>query len=382
MKNKLLSLAVFFSLLVVSVFAFPLLFGRHKDTQKMNEQLDIILDLNEVQQLYCSGNTEDADRNIELIKEKVYALDTDDSYQYRYSIIQCGLVLLIISGLLSYIYLSILRPFGKMQKYAEEISYGNYDKPINLERSPYFSGFSWAFDKMRQEISRSRQNEKAAIEKNKTVIAALSHDIKTPVASIRAYAEGLGDGLADSAEKQTRYYSTIIKKCDELKALVNDLVMHSLTDLDKLSIKESNFELCDFLGRVLDELSVGQNVINYSEPEFRIWICADPVRLTQIIENIIGNSQKYSNTDIDVMLEFNNGNSEIHFRDYGPGIPDEDMPFIFDKFYRGHNSSHSEGTGLGLYIVRYLVEKMSGTISIINHDKGCEAVVVFPIKKN
>ena len=291
------------------------------------------------------------------------------------------MMLIIILLLFGYIYTAILKPFKKMQECVEEISYGNYDTPLKLERSAYFSHFIWAFDKMRQEISRARTNEQKAITDNKTVIAALSHDIKTPVASIRAYAEGLESGLAASPEKRQKYYSVIMKKCDDLKKYVDDLVLHSLTDLDRLSIKNSEFELCEFTEKTLVDFAAGNKAVNYHKPDFTVWIRADQGRLAQIIGNLIGNSQKYADTEIDVSVTAKKGNAEIRIRDYGPGIPDEDIPFIFDKFYRGQNSSASEGTGLGLYIVKYLTEKMGGNIEIKNRSAGCEAVVIIPIRK-
>ena len=340
------------------------------------------MDLCEVQQLYDSGDRDAADENIEQIKEAVYELDNDNElYEYRSNIIQCCMMIAIIFLLFGYIHIVILKPFKKMQECAEEISYGNYDTPLKLERSAYFGHFIWAFDKMRQEISRARINEQKAITDNKTVIAALSHDIKTPVASIRAYAEGLESGLAAFPEKRQKYYSVIMKKCDDLKKYVDDLVLHSLTDLDRLSIKNTEFELCEFTEKMLVDFAAGNKAVNYHKPDFTVWIRADQGRLAQIIGNLIGNSQKYADTEIDVSVVANKGNAEIHIRDYGPGIPDEDMPFIFDKFYRGQNSSASEGTGLGLYIVKYLTERMGGTIEITNCSAGCEAVVIIPIRK-
>lgn len=383
MNKRLFSIGLIFAFLVVFVSLYPVIFQRSKRDTKENERLNIVLDLCEVQQLYDSGDRDAADEGIELIKESVYELDNDNViYEYRNNIIQCCLMLVIIFVLFFYIYTAILKPFKNMQKCAEEISYGNYDTSIKLERSAHFGHFIWAFDKMRQEISKARMNEQKAINDNKTVIAALSHDIKTPVASIRAYVEGLESGLASSPEKRERYYSVIMKKCDDLKKYVDDLVLHSLTDLDRLSIKNTEFELCGFIEKTLVDFAAGNKTVNYHKPDYTAWIRADQGRLAQIVGNLIGNSQKYADTDIDVSVVTNKGNAEIHIRDYGPGIPDEDMPFIFEKFYRGHNSSASEGTGLGLYIVKYLTEKMNGSIEIHNCSSGCEAIIIIPVRKS
>ncbi|MGN1085943.1 MAG: sensor histidine kinase, partial [Porcipelethomonas sp.] len=82
---------------------------------------------------------------------------------------------------------------------------------------------------------------------------------------------------------------------------------------------------------------------------------------------------------IDVFITQSDHNAEIHFHDFGRGIPDEDMPFIFDKFYRGKNCGNEQGSGLGLYIVKYIAEQMHGKVMLYNHADGLEAVISLPI---
>ncbi|MBR3042216.1 MAG: HAMP domain-containing histidine kinase, partial [Eubacterium sp.] len=113
-------------------------------------------------------------------------------------------------------------------------------------------------------------------------------------------------------------------------------------------------------------------------------IYADRKRINQIVENLINNSRKYAKTNVTVSLTQTDDMVSIHFRDKGPGIPDEDMPFITDKFYRGKNTGTENGSGLGLYIVKYIAERSGGSIELINHtsgEKGLEAVVHLPFKK-
>lgn len=172
---------------------------------------------------------------------------------------------------------------------------------------------------MRKEIIRARACEKEAIDNNKTVIATLSHDIKAPISSIRAYAEGLDASLDSGPEKRRKYISVIINKCDEVTKLTNDLFLHSISDFE------------------------------------------------QVIENIISNSVKYAPKS-EIIIKFKNYGDKIciNIEDYGGGISDEDMPFIFDKFYRGKNVGDNQGSGLGLYIVRYIMTQMGGDVEVIN----------------
>ena len=123
------------------------------------------------------------------------------------------------------------------------IAGGDLDLPLDYERTDYFGRFTWAFDSMRSEIVRARACEREAIENHKTVIAALSHDIKTPVASIRAYTEALELGIGSSPEKCRHYTDVIIRKCDEISKLTSDLLTHSLSELEKLKMSPERFDL-------------------------------------------------------------------------------------------------------------------------------------------
>ena len=120
--------------------------------------------------------------------------------------------------------------------------------------------------------------------------------------------------------------------------------------------------------------------MRFEKPQFQAFVSADKNRLTQIIENLINNSRKYAKTQIDIRLTLTQGCVNIHFTDYGKGIPDSDMPFIFDKFYRGKNVQKEQGSGLGLYIVKYLTEKMKGNVLLHNHPDSFEAIVTLPTK--
>lgn len=235
---------------------------------------------------------------------------------------------------------------------------------------------------MRREITKARSCEREAVENNKTVIATLSHDIKTPISSIRAYAEGLEANLDGTHEKREKYLSVIMRKCDEVSRLTNDLFLHSLSDLDKLKINLEKLELSKLIEETVSEITAEQNDVHFAKPDFTVWVDADRNRLLQVIENLINNARKYAKTEIDISIVSSGDTAEIHFRDYGDGIPDEDMPFIFGKFYRGKNCGGEQGSGLGLYIVKYVTEKMDGKVVLHNYKDGLEVVVQLPVRED
>ena len=376
MKKKLIGIIAFFAFLITAVITY--FYFSEQAVKKEDIQAEQVIAANEIQQLIESGETELALKKTQVLKENLRGFSVQKR-NFNSLFLLGGICLCFLLLVFLYIYFAILRPFEKLKSFAEELSIGNFDLPLDYERSNYFGKFTWAFDSMRKEITKARSCEREAIENNKTVIATLSHDIKTPIASIRAYAEGLEANMDTTPIRREKYLSVIMKKCDEVSRLTEDLFLHSLSDLDKLKINPETFELCEYFKNLVEEMAAEQGDIRFMEPDFRIQISADKNRLTQITENIINNARKYAKSEIKISLEKSESQIFLRFRDFGKGIPDEDMPFIFDKFYRGKNCEEEQGSGLGLYIVKYLTEKMGGEVLLHNHDNGLEVIISFPI---
>ncbi len=228
MKGRVIKITVIFSLLLVAVTGIFALSSR-KSTPR-DDRSQQLIDLNEISQLINRGDYDTAKQKTDEFADILRSKPLVDSVGIN-GIVMCILTIIFMVMVFLYVYMNILSPFDKMKDYASEIAKGNYDLPFNYERSNYFGAFTWAFDSMRKEITRSRMAEREAIENNKTVIATLSHDIKTPITSIRAYAEGLEANLDTSPERRSRYLEVLMRKCDEVTALTNDLFLHSLSDL-------------------------------------------------------------------------------------------------------------------------------------------------------
>ncbi|MCI8791505.1 MAG: HAMP domain-containing histidine kinase [Eubacterium sp.] len=372
MKGRIIKIFVIFAMLILGAAALFFLEGRKQDSQKVRE--GYIVAVNELEQLGLQGKRELLSERSAVLQENLRSLPVEESGGIRYFIL-AGIGIIFTAAVFCYIYAAILRPFDKMKAFAGRVAQGDMNVPLEYERSNYFGDFTWAFDSMRREITRSRASEKETIENNKTVIATLSHDIKTPIASIRAYAEGLEANLDRSVERRTEYLRVLMRKCDEVSKLTNDLFLHSISDLDKLKISEKEFELCGFIEECAGELSAEHHDIALRLSGERIWVRADRNRLLQVCENLVNNSRKYAKSGIEIWVVPRAGFGEVHFKDHGAGIPDEDMPFICDKFYRGRNCGEEQGSGLGLYIVKYILERMGGKLLLHNDADGLEAVV-------
>ena len=304
MKKKIICITILFSLLLVGAAFF--VSGLSKEKTGQGARSEEILEANEIARLIDAGEytvaRDKADQLGDTFRGATFNSSVDKAI-----IIMCGLSVFFMAMVFAYVYFKILRPFDQMKDYAAEIAKGRFDVGLPVERSKYFGAFTWAFDCMRKEITRSRAAEREAVENNKTVIATLSHDIKTPIASIRAYAEGLEANLDTTPERRAKYVSVIMRKCDEVTELTNDLFLHSLSDMDKLKMQPEEFEAVPFLSETIREISGERQDVTFVKPDFTPVIFADKKRLTQVVENLINNSRKYAKTKITVSMTEKDG---------------------------------------------------------------------------
>jgi len=363
MKKRILIITIGF-ILVMAIITIIFCVNGYKNSSSdaLAKQL---VNINEIKQLINNGELEKANLVIDNLDN--YLREINNKFDPTLIILNATISSVFVIVVFLYVYFSILRPFDKLKGFANQISAGNFNLPLNYEKSNYFGKFTWAFDSMRSEIIKARKCEAEAIENNKTVIASLSHDIKTPIASILAYSEALEANIESDYETRVKYLNVIENKAMEVKKLTDDLFLHSISEMDKISFNSEKLDLVLLLNNSINDFKANAT-INFNESLDFAYIMADKLRIAQIFENIINNSIKYANTKIDVSLKEDSEYYLVSFRDYGPGINDEEIPFIFDKFYRGKNSVGINGTGLGLYIVKYMIEKMNGKVELISNN--------------
>lgn len=377
-------------------------YDRQSGTEKNGQT---VVALNEVYKLIDENQYDVAKQKLTgMMSDFQEKENTQQEMDTRYIKIFYVMVIVFILILYLVIYILVLKPFGKLEGFAADIAAGNLDQDLKYNRVNMFGEFTWAFDHMRREIKKARQCEQEAVENNKTVIATLSHDIKTPIASIRAYSEALSENMDTTPERRNRYIDVITRKCDEVAKITDDMFIHSLHDLDKLVIKRENVEIDKVIKETVDSMSGGRADIVMHEIKPATIINADAGRIAQVIENIINNARKYAKSNIYIDTEIigqddgtigdyrntavNNIEADkdlsteyvVHIKDEGNGIPPENMPFIFEKFYRGSNRGEEPGAGLGLFIVQYVMQQTDGRVELVNHDDGLEVLLYFPMK--
>lgn len=280
----------------------------------------------------------------------------------------------IFIGYAVYMHFTMIRPFRKLKGFAKRVACGNLDIPLEMDKQNLFGAFTESFDIMRSELKKARIAEAQAQQSKKELVAKLSHDIKTPVASIKAVSEV---GLAITGnEKDKANYTQIIGKADQINTLVTNLFTATLEELQQLTVTPTNIDSKQ-VKTMLENADYLHCATIPDIPECLVY--ADGLRLQQVFDNIFANSYKYANTEITVTSQKADNSIVIDIEDYGGGVPVEELPVLKEKFKRGSNTEHTEGAGLGLYISDYFIKEMQGALNIKNGEHGLKVTVTLAL---
>ncbi|MBO4478451.1 MAG: HAMP domain-containing histidine kinase [Lachnospiraceae bacterium] len=306
----------------------------------------------------------------------------------RLALILWGILLFAGLALLVLIDRFLLRPVRDMQGMVSEIAKGNLDVPLPIRKHNPFGGLVEGFDLMREELRASREREIEAEKAKKELVAELAHDIKTPVATIRATCEVLElkqqrrlgqlsqeSDVADARDVLEKT-QTIAHKADMIENLMGSVFEATLAELDRIEVNPQE-ESSERIEEYFRNLRNYGNII-LENPIPPCLVCMDRVRMEQVIDNVVGNSHKYAGTDIHVRFDETEGKDpdgkpvkyiSIRIKDDGPGAPEDEIPLLMSKYYRGSTAKDKAGFGMGLYLVRTYMEKQGGGAEIYN-DNG------------
>jgi len=300
-----------------------------------------------------------------LTAQLTYAFEEMDSArQVRDSRLQLFMYIFIAVlfaatfALLLYCEVKILSPFRKLQGFARSIADGNLDVPLAMDKNNTFGAFTESFDIMREELRKANHSKKE-------LVASLSHDIKTPIASIKAVTELMLVKTTD--EKEQARLNTITAKAEQVNALITNMFHATLEELEVLNVAPEEVSSAEIATLIANADYQGQATVSAIPT---CLVVADLLRLQQVFDNVISNSYKYANTSILVAVTFEGQYLAIDIQDFGAGVTDEDLAHLFDKFYRGGNKDKVGGQGLGLFISKYFMTQMQGDIVCQNRDGG------------
>lgn len=280
-------------------------------------------------------------------------------------------------------------PLKKLQNATELIAGGDLNFSIESKGLDEIKSLSSAFENMRHELEESRKRESLVLDNRKQLITNISHDLRTPITSIRGYVEGLLDGKGTNPERMERYLRTIRDKTAYLNNMIEDLFLFSQLDLGEYKIEPRRWQSSEVLHILFEPIELwveDSGWIFEAETPFHSGIIEiDQMRLAQVIENIVQNSLKYGpeHGTITVKTAIEHHHYNITISDNGEGIEKAALKYVFDAFYRedGSRQQSMGGSGLGLAICKKLVELHGGHIYIDSElGVGTSIILSFPLK--
>lgn len=289
----------------------------------------------------------------------------------------CILVLLLMSQIFTRnLEKHIMEPLDLLAQGADRIRHNDLTTEIRYVGDAEFEDVCITFNHMQEHILREQEKNRKYEKARTDMIAGISHDLRTPLTAIRGTIKGLMDGIAATPEMQEKFLQAAYRRTGDMDGLLNQLFYVSKIETGNMPLSVQKIEIGDFIRNYVkgkqELLDKEKEQMQAETGNIHLDINADPEQLQRIFDNLLENSRKYAERDVlktELSLKRTGGGVEISFRDNGVGVPEEKLPYVFDEFYRGDESRNKkEGNGLGLYIVKYLVEAMGGNVRGENAD--------------
>lgn len=293
---------------------------------------------------------------------------------------------IIVNIVTSYLFSKrIIKPVELLEMATTEISKGNLNYEITEFGDDEIFKLCGGFEAMRVQLKDSIRMKVKYDENRKILVSSISHDLKTPITSIKGYVEGILDNVANTPEKRNFYLKTIYSKAENIDLMIDDLLLYSKLDLNQIPF---NFEKTDIVEyfkyciyEVQPELEKENININLENNlKEATFLKIDLERMKRVVMNIIDNSRKYMDKEqgsITIKLRDTNLSIIVEIRDNGMGIDKNNINNIFDRFYREDAArSETKGSGLGLAIAKQIVEGHNGKIWGISHGNEGTSILI------
>ncbi len=326
--------------------------------------------------------------NIEQYGEKFYSTDSDyviyeingELYRFDYSangysnkahfvgIVNAvlGVIAILFIAVMLYIKYAILAPFERLSSLPYELSKGNLTMPVKETKNRFFGKFLWGIDILRENIEQQKQRELEMQKEKKTLLLSLSHDIKTPLFVIKLYSAALSKNLYSDTEKQQKVAESITEKVDEIEGYVSQIITASREDFLSLEADMGEFYLSELIEKITgyyrEKLALIKTDFNVGKYK-NCLLSGDLNRSVEVLQNMMENSLKYGDgRRVELIFPEDDECVQIAVTNGGCTLGKDDLPHIFESFWRGANAENIGGSGLGLYICRQLMRKMNGEI--------------------
>ena len=288
---------------------------------------------------------------------------------------------IIVFVLLWYIRQKILKPFHVLSEMPYELSKGHLQGELLESKSRFFGKFVWGIGMLRDTLYTTKSRELKLEKEKKLLLLSISHDIKIPLSAIKLYAKALREEVYETNEAKLHAAVQIENHAKEIEDFVKEIVSTASEDIVTLEVEDSEFYLKEFMDKVRA----------YYEPKCKLVMTdlrigkfenkllkGDMDRALEVMENLMENAFKYGDGK-EIRIDFYEEDycQVISIFNTGTAVAEEEMPHLFDSFYRGSNVGNKDGNGLGLYINRQIMMKMEGDIFAQRKEDGMRFCLVF-----
>lgn len=292
------------------------------------------------------------------------------------SIVLIGwLITLIVSTLLAILFSrNMIKRFQRLYYAMSQFSLGNTKLNVKEDKKDEIGELAHHFNKMVDKITLQVTQQQEEEKRRKELVSNISHDLRTPLSSIVGYTESLRDEVYDSKEEEKKYLDIVYKKALYMEQLLAKLLDFSRLENNRLVLSKTKVDIGELIRELLIEYlpSLTEKDIDLIAdlPEVKIELIVDEAQLSRVIRNLVDNAIQYGSGGkvIKVTLSQQEKSVQISVSDRGQGIPKEELPYVFDRFYRGDKgrNTKSRGMGLGLAIVKEIVTKHGGKVEAIS----------------
>lgn len=293
--------------------------------------------------------------------------------------------LLLMEGILIvyFLYLKkkVIKPFVALHDLPLEIAKGHFKDNVKAEKDSYIGSFLWSMSQLSDTLEVTQKRELELMKEKQKLLLSLSHDIKTPLNLIKLYGKALEDGIYTSENEQKMALSQLQVKASEIEKYVDKINVSSREDLFDFTVHMQDFYLQDLWNKVMityQEICALRKIELIVQPYTNRLIKGDVDKSKEVIENIFENALKYGDgRRIEVTFYEEDYCQLIRIFNTGVKVHDNEIPHLFDSFFRGMNAQGKQGSGLGLYICRELMRKMDGDLFVETQEDGMAFVLVF-----
>lgn len=312
-----------------------------------------------------------------LLAETNRMLPEVQDYLVSFRIMSLVIIALMVVCLIIWADKCFFAPMRKLRKAMKTITEGNLACEVKEDYEEELGGLCRDFENMRIHLKEAIDDKMRYDRDTKELISNISHDLKTPLTTIKGYVEGILDGVADSPDKMDRYLKTVYNKANDMERLIGELTLYSKIDTNeipynfiKINVKAYFDDCAEEIRTELESRNFVLTYLNYVPDD--VCLIADPEQLYRVINNIISNSIKYNNKArgvINIRVREEKEYIHLEIEDNGQGVSPEEAGRIFERFYRTDASRNSRtgGSGIGLSIVKKIVEAHGGTIWAVSN---------------